>query len=185
MFPRLLEPQHGVMTLQGRRLETIRPSSLRRQIAWLGQQELLLDRSLRENLELLGGRLETAGPRLAPLVDFVAERDLDEQIGSSGQALSGGQIRRVLLWRVLASGRPLIVLDEPTLNLDLAGAEMLGTLLRTLRREATFVVATHDDALLPAADRVVPMLNSVEQSPWYFESGPRTSDHTGRAYPRT
>lgn len=64
--------------------------------------------------------------------------------------LSGGQKRRLALGLVLRSGRPLLLLDEPTVALDGAGRDLVAGLLQGLPRETTVVVASHDRHFLAA-----------------------------------
>jgi ATP-binding cassette subfamily C protein CydD len=76
-------------------------------------------------------------------------------LDARGSGLSGGERRRLGLARALASGRALMLLDEPTADLDEASAAALRGLLRGLAGERTLVVATHDAALAAMADQVV------------------------------
>lgn len=89
-------------------------------------------------------------------------RRLLEQVGLSDRAdhrpahLSGGQQQRVAIARGLAHDPPLLLADEPTANLDAVQVESVLTTLRDLASPGrTVVVSTHDDRLLPIADRVV------------------------------
>jgi len=84
--------------------------------------------------------------------------------------LSGGQQQRVAIARALALEPPLLLADEPTAHLDYIQVEGVLRLLRSLASEGrTIVVATHDERLLPLADRV------VELSPHAHETvGTRT-----------
>lgn len=77
-------------------------------------------------------------------------------LGVEGRTLSLGQRQLRALERAIASGRPLVLLDEPTAHLDGAARERLLGRLRALAQEgATLVVATHDDAVVAHADQVV------------------------------
>ena len=95
---------------------------------------------------------------------FRRARELIETVGLTDRAgyrparLSGGQQQRVALARGLAHDPDLLLADEPTANLDHIQAEQVIRLLRDLRsRGRIIVVSTHDDRLLPVADRIVSM----------------------------
>jgi putative ABC transport system ATP-binding protein len=72
--------------------------------------------------------------------------------------LSGGQKQRVAIARALALDPPLLLADEPTAHLDYIQVESVLELLRSLAESGRIVVvSTHDDRMIPLADRVVPM----------------------------
>ena len=73
--------------------------------------------------------------------------------------LSGGQQQRVAVARGLAADPAMLLADEPTANLDFVQAEGIISLLRDLRRDGRLIiVSSHDDRLVPIADRVVHLL---------------------------
>jgi putative ABC transport system ATP-binding protein len=96
-----------------------------------------------------------------------AERLLDrvglrERLNHRPGDLSGGQQQRVALARALAHDPPLILADEPTAHLDYIQVEGVLRLLRELAQPGRIVVvATHDERLLPLADRVVHLSQPV------------------------
>jgi putative ABC transport system ATP-binding protein len=94
-----------------------------------------------------------ARARAEQLLDRVG---LGERFGHRPGALSGGQQQRVAIARALAHDPPLILADEPTAHLDYIQVEGVLRLLRELAEPGRIViVATHDERLLPLADRVV------------------------------
>lgn len=130
-------------------------------IAWAGQRVRILSATLRDNLTL--GRPGAADAELTealaaaslgPLVDRLPDR-LDTLVGEGGRALSGGEARRVALARALVRDAPLVLLDEPTANLDRESEAAVLSALRHLARGRTVIVATHSPAVLDLADRVV------------------------------
>lgn len=129
--------------------------SLNPHIGWAGQKPLLLPGTLRDNLTL-GNTM--ADSDLKPLIvrlglsDVAELRGLDLVIDHRGSGLSGGERRRLGLARAITSGRPLLLLDEPTADLDDAMAARIITLLRQLAQERLIIAATHDPALISIAD---------------------------------
>ena len=110
----------------------------------------------------LSGRLgwPTSADRAATQ-SAVAAVGIDELSRRPVGRLSGGQQRKVLLARALAQGASLLLLDEPTANLDPESKSEVARLIQAVRRDlgATALVVTHEDGgLLRAADRVVTLV---------------------------
>lgn len=80
---------------------------------------------------------------------------IDWVVDDRGSGLSGGERRRIGLARALLSPRPLLLLDEPTADLDAASAARVVAVLQAAAMTRTIVAATHDPALIGAADSVV------------------------------
>jgi putative ABC transport system ATP-binding protein len=94
-----------------------------------------------------------ARTRAEQLLDRVG---LGERLSHRPSGLSGGQQQRVAIARALAHDPPLLLADEPTAHLDYIQVEGVLRLLRELAEPGRIVVvATHDERLLPLADRIV------------------------------
>jgi ABC-type bacteriocin/lantibiotic exporter with double-glycine peptidase domain len=76
-------------------------------------------------------------------------------VGERGDLLSGGQRQRVALARTLARRSALVLLDEPTANLDPASAAAVAAAVERLPPDRSCVVVTHDPSLLGCAHRVL------------------------------
>jgi heme exporter protein A len=86
---------------------------------------------------------------VAPAIDAMNLRDLADR---PAQNLSAGQKRRLGLARLLVTGRPIWVLDEPTVSLDVASVALFGDVVRAhLAQGGVVVIATHIDLGLPEA----------------------------------
>ncbi|MFJ9447770.1 thiol reductant ABC exporter subunit CydD [Kitasatospora sp. NPDC101235] len=141
-------------------LAELDPESWRRQIAWVPQHPHLFAGTVAENLRLYrpeatDEQLWTA-LRAAHALDFVT--DLTAVLGEDGAGLSAGQRQRLALARVLlADDRPLVLLDEPTANLDGASEAAVVDAVRTLAADParTVLVVAHRPALLAVADQRV------------------------------
>jgi len=77
--------------------------------------------------------------------------------------LSGGEQQRVAIARALAAAPAIVIMDEPTGNLDTANGEKLLRMIRDLRQATgtTFVIATHDQRVAVAADRIVSLTDGL------------------------
>ncbi|MGW7924912.1 thiol reductant ABC exporter subunit CydC [Staphylococcus xylosus] len=116
------------------------------------QSQQLFDGTVRENLFS-----EQADDVLRELLDRLglAHVDLDRVITLSGQTLSGGEIQRLALARLLLKPSSLWILDEPTTALDVHHTNVVMDLVH--KHAETLVVATHDLRLLPHFDKVIVM----------------------------
>jgi len=158
---RFIDPQEGRITVAGIDLRELDPDGWRRQIAWLPQQPRLLAGTIAEALRFgapeagerrLWAALEAAGCRelVAALPDA-----LETRVGEGGLPLSAGELRRIALARALVREAPLVILDEPTAHLDARTASQIRVALERLERNCTVVIASHDESLLPLADRTI------------------------------
>ncbi|TYC89793.1 ABC transporter ATP-binding protein/permease [Novosphingobium sp. BW1] len=129
-------------------------------VAWAAQRPLLLPGTLRRNLALAAPEVCDAAVLVAarrvglgPLLE--ARGGLDFVIDHKGSGLSGGERRRIGLARALLSGRPLLLCDEPTADLDAASAAQIVAVLQELGREKALLVATHDEAVRAIAQQEI------------------------------
>ena len=128
-------------------------------IAWAAQKPLLLRGTLAHNLALARPNasreavLEAA--TMVGLGALLMRRGLDLSIDPGGAGLSGGERRRIGIARAILAERPLILLDEPTADLDVASASEIAELLERLGRGRALVIATHDSRLVALAPSVV------------------------------
>ncbi len=113
-----------------------------------------------ENVELplLVAGINEKDARLRAL-SILSRVDLEEWAHHRPMELSGGQQQRVAIARALISRPAIIWADEPTGNLDSAGADQITALLKTLNKanRQTFVIVTHDPSVAKTADRLISM----------------------------
>ena len=156
-----LRPAAGTVRLDGARLEDWDPAQLGALMGFLPQQVELLPGTVAENISRFQpDRFEhvVAAARLAGVHELLLALPggYAAPLGERGAPLSAGQARRVGLARALFGDPALVVLDEPSAQLDAAGLAALHTVLRTLRaRRITTIVISHDPGLLHACDRLL------------------------------
>jgi putative ABC transport system ATP-binding protein len=86
---------------------------------------------------------------------------LGHRLGNKPTQLSGGEQQRVAVARALATNPAIVIMDEPTGNLDRANSENVLRMIRDLRQATgtTFVIATHDPSVAAAADRAISLVD--------------------------
>lgn len=146
---RFWEPTAGAILLNGRDLGDYAQEDLRRTFATVTQDSYLFGDTLRNNLLLAApGALDdalVAALERAGLATLLAElpHGLDTWIGEHGLRLSGGERQRLVLARAFLRAAPLLILDEPTANLDPATEGALLTALHDQSAGRSLLVITH------------------------------------------
>ena len=151
------DPDHGAVRLDGQDLRDLQLASLRRNVAVLLQETLVLHGSVRENIayaQPAAGDCDiVAAARAAGAHDFIAAlpEGYNTDLGERGRRLSGGQRQRIAIARALLADAPVLVLDEPTTGLDAELAASIGDLIRA----RTTLVISHDLLLTRDADLIL------------------------------
>ncbi len=137
------------------------PEAWRARIAWVPQRPYLFAGTLAANIRL--GRTDATdedvrhAARAAGALDFAEAlpSGLDTVLGERGAGLSAGQRQRIALARAFLRDAPLLLLDEPTSNLDAESEAAVADAVRRLARGRTVVLVAHRPALAALADRVI------------------------------
>ena len=173
----LCRPDRGRVTVDGHDLGTLDPDWWHRQVGWLPQRPTMFRGTIRDNIALGDPRASAErvaeAARLAGVAEFVAELRLgyDTRIGAGGRGLSAGEQRRIALARALLRDAPLLVLDEPTANLDPETAAVVADAIARVAAGRAVLVIEHRPDLVPAVDRTV-VLDPAEVVPATPVPGP-------------
>lgn len=157
----LYEPTGGAVALDGVDARQIDPVDLRRNIGYVPQDLTLFRGSLRSNLTLGAAWVdENAMLRAATLAgvhDFVQghPQGYEWPLGERGEGLSGGQRQAVALARALLLDPPILLLDEPTSQLDQRSEALLLQRLAPVVAGRTVLLVTHRLSLLSLVDRLI------------------------------
>ncbi len=157
----LLRPDAGHIQLDGAPVDEDTASRWRNQAAYVPQDVVLIDASLRDNLRLYvpdATDEELAAALKQAAADFVMTRlpeGLDTRAGPGGRWLSGGERQRIGIARALLRKPGFLVLDEPTAALDGDTQARLMDALANLDHTMSVVLITHRPELLKLADRVI------------------------------
>jgi ATP-binding cassette subfamily C protein len=157
----LLRPDTGEIRIDGKCADEELASRWRDQAAYVPQEVVLFDASIRENLRLYvpnapDEQLEEALRQAAG--EFVMERlpdGLDTRAGPGGRLLSGGERHRIGIARSLLRKPGFLVLDEPTAALDQKTQAKLMDALSNLDHKMSVVFITHRQELLQLADKII------------------------------
>ncbi len=134
---------------------------LSQHIAWVSQSPVMLAGTLHDNL-ILANRQATDAD-IERVIDQVGLRDLiaarngglQHRLNERGSGLSGGERRRIGLARALLKPAPILLMDEPTADLDAASEAELIRLLPAVFKGRTVIFSSHSEALCALADTVV------------------------------
>jgi len=158
---RLAEPTEGRVAVGNADLADCDPAAWRAQIAWVPQQPTLFRGTVADNIRLgdagAGDERVRAAAELAGADAFVLElpEAYETVVGDGGRPLSSGERRRIALARAFLRAAPLVILDEPTADLDAASAEAVGEAVSRLGEGRTVLLIAHRPELALRADRVV------------------------------
>ncbi len=165
LIPGFYRPQSGSVMIDGLDVQKINLKRLRSHIGYLSQRPFLFDGTIRDNVTF--GRPDADASTIASsiksavLSDFVASlpQGLQTEIGEKGVRLSGGQKQRLAIARVLITDPQIIILDEPTANLDRETEESINAALSEVMKGRTVVVIAHRLWTIQNADLVVFLVN--------------------------
>lgn len=170
---RFYDPTEGGVLMDGNDLRTIRQEDLRDAIAFVPQEPLLFNASVRENI--LVGRPDATDDEIyqaagqARAHDFITamEDGYETVIGEKGARLSGGQRQRLALARAFLRRAPILVLDEAASALDSENEALVQQALFELAKNRTVFIIAHRFSTLSIVDRIL-----------VFESGEIVGDGT-------
>lgn len=171
LVQRLFVPESGRVLVDGVDLSMVDPAWLRRQVGVVLQENVLFNRSVRDNIAFqdpglpLERIVEVA--RLAGAHDFILElpEGYDTEIEERGSNLSGGQRQRLAIARALATDPRILIFDEATSALDAESEAIIQANLAEMARGRTVLIIAHRLSAIRMASRIIAIENGaiVEQ----------------------
>ena len=167
LLMRFWDPQSGRVTISGLDLRDVNTASLRNQQGLMEQDTFLFATTIRENL--LVAKADASDEELMAALEKAALRELverlpqglDTQLAELGDSLSGGERQRLGLARVFLQDAPLLLLDEPTSNLDALSEASVLKALQENRADKTVVIVTHRASAGAIADDTYTLSNGT------------------------
>ncbi|WP_348758456.1 lipid A export permease/ATP-binding protein MsbA [Candidatus Methylocalor cossyra] len=164
LLPRLYEPTEGEIYVDGRNICHVTLESLRRHIAYVGQEVTLFNDTVANNIAY-GCRGKIAFERIrraaeaAHALEFIERlpQGFETVVGQQGVVLSGGQRQRIAIARALLKDAPILILDEATSALDAESERYVQEALEALMRNRTTLVIAHRLSTIQNADRIYVM----------------------------
>ena len=159
----LYQPSAGAVKFGGIDIRQMPSSDLRSRIGVLPQDVVLFYGSIRDNIALgdpsINDHLILRAARLAGVMDFIGNNPAGfaTQVGEQGKALSGGQRQAVALARALVRDPEILILDEPTSNMDTDSEVRLQKRLQTIIEGRSLILITHRLSMLRIVNRLIVM----------------------------
>jgi subfamily B ATP-binding cassette protein HlyB/CyaB len=165
LLQRLYMPEEGRILVDDLDIAQVDPAHLRRQIGVVLQENILFNRSVRENIALANPAMRQsdviAAARLAGAHDFIMKlpQGYDTPIVERGTNLSGGQRQRIAIARALAVNPRILVLDEATSALDAESEEIVQHNLQKIATGRTVLIVAHRLSAVRQCDKIIVMEN--------------------------
>ncbi|HYM02315.1 MAG TPA: type I secretion system permease/ATPase [Stellaceae bacterium] len=161
LVQRLYVPETGRVLIDGVDLAVVDVAWLRRQVGVVLQENVLFNRSIRDNIALAdpGMPIErvVAAAQLAGAHDFILElpQSYDTIVGERGSNLSGGQRQRIAIARALVTDPRILIFDEATSALDYESERIIQENMRKIAQGRTVIVVAHRLSTVRRADRII------------------------------
>lgn len=151
---RLVEPDSGEIYLFGHRIEEYALEALRKIVVYMPQNTGLWDGSIEENVFWGKSAGDCAG-FARKMKQLNLRYDMQKKLKVGGTNLSGGEAQRISFLRALYSHGNLLLLDEPTSNMDTDNTNIVYDMIRGIPRTCTVIIVTHDRKIHEFVDRVI------------------------------
>ena len=161
LVQRLYVPESGRVLVDGVDLAQVDPAWLRRQLGVVLQENILFNRSVRDNIALADPGLPIerviAAATLAGAHEFILElpEAYDTIVGERGASLSGGQRQRIAIARALISEPRVLIFDEATSALDYESERIIQQNMTQICKGRTVIIVAHRLSTVRLADRIV------------------------------
>lgn len=161
LIPRLYDPDSGAVRIDARDVRDFGQKSLRDQISFVLQENILFRASISDNIAFgKPGATRAEIVRAAELADaeeFISKlpNGYDTVVGERGDTLSGGQRQRIAIARAIIRNAPILIMDEPSSGLDALSERAVFEALWRLMKGRTAIVIAHRLSTIQRADKIL------------------------------
>ena len=161
LVQRLYVPESGRVLVDGVDVAQVDPAWLRRQIGVVLQENVLFNRSVKDNIALADPSLPmekvVEAATLAGAHEFILQlpEGYDTVVGEQGASLSGGQKQRIAIARALITNPRILIFDEATSALDYESERIIQDNMRSICRDRTVFIIAHRLSTVRMADRII------------------------------
>ena len=176
LIPRFADCTSGELSIDGKDIKSLNINSLRRKIGYVGQQAILFNDTIFNNIAFANPNVSRseveAAARAANAHDFImnCENGYDTRLVDRGMSLSGGERQRLCIARELLKNPEILLLDEATSALDAQSEELVRRAIDELSKSKTCVVIAHRLSTITKADKILFLeKGSITESGTYEE----------------
>jgi len=161
LIQRMYLPEKGRVLIDGLDIALADASSLRRQIGVVLQENVLFNRSIRENIALADPSIPLPvvmqAAKLAGAHEFITElpEGYDTLVGEHGSSLSGGQRQRIAIARALITNPRILIFDEATSALDYESERIIQQNMKAICKGRTVIIIAHRLSAVRDANRII------------------------------
>jgi subfamily B ATP-binding cassette protein HlyB/CyaB len=161
LIQRLYVPESGRVLVDGTDLASVDTAWLRRQVGVVLQENMLFNRSIRDNIALADPAMPIerviAAAKLAGAHEFILEtpEGYDTTVGERGESLSGGQRQRIAIARALITDPRVLIFDEATSALDYESERVIQDNMSEIGKGRTVIIVAHRLSTVRRTDRIV------------------------------
>jgi len=163
LIPRFYDVNEGSISIDGQDIRNIRIKSLRNLLGIVGQEVILFNDSVKNNIQY--GLNKVNGDKIVRAAEMANAREFIEGmplgfetiIGEKGVILSGGQKQRIAIARAILKNPPILILDEATSSLDTESEQLVQQAIEQLMKDRTVLVIAHRLSTVRNADKIIVM----------------------------
>ncbi|URL02019.1 ABC transporter ATP-binding protein/permease [Avibacterium sp. 20-126] len=165
LIMRFYDPQKGIIQINGKNLTALNTQALRDNIAYITQQTYIFNQSIYENILLAkrnASREEVINAaKKAAIHDFIMglPQGYETKVSELGSSLSDGEKQRIGIARAFLHNAPIILLDEPTSNLDSLNEAMILHTLLNVKKDKLIILVSHRASTMAICDKVIEIAN--------------------------